>query len=154
MALAHMPLYVGVVKLGDGPSTVCYVGYGLGLCNAAIQAEFDAGRADDYTIEIDVRPIFIPPPVITGPPPAVTTLNPATGPAATDITVAITGTGFDAAPTVNIGVAHSLVPASITPTDLVVLFSGAAHIQFPGVLPVSVKNSDGQVSNELDFTVT
>jgi hypothetical protein len=87
-------------------------------------------------------------------PPAITALNPATGPAGADITVSIAGTGFDAAPTVNIGVAHSLVPASITPTDLSVLFSGTAHIQFPGALPVSVKNGDGQVSNALDFTVT
>jgi hypothetical protein len=86
--------------------------------------------------------------------PVVTALDPATGPAATDITVAITGSGFDAAPTVNIGVAHSLVPTSITPTGVTVLFSGAAHIQFPGVLPVSVENADGQVSNALDFTVT
>ena len=34
------------------------------------------------------------------------------------------------------------------------LFSGTAHIAFPGVLPVSVTNGDGQVSNALDFTVT
>jgi hypothetical protein len=87
-------------------------------------------------------------------PPAITALSPATGPAGADITVAIAGTGFDAAPTVNIGVAHSLVPASIAPSDLSVLFSGALHIAYPGVLPVSVKNSDGQQSNVLDFTVT
>ena len=80
--------------------------------------------------------------------------NPATGPAATDITVTIAGSGFDAGPTVSIGVAHSLVPTSITPTDLSVLFSGTAHIAYPGVLPVSVTNSDGQTSNALDFTVT
>jgi hypothetical protein len=95
---------------------------------------------------------------VPGPPPAepptVTALSPATGPAGADITVAISGTRFDAGPTVNIGLAHSLVPASITPTELSVLFSGAAHIQYPGVLPVSVKNADGQVSNTLDFTVT
>jgi IPT/TIG domain len=91
---------------------------------------------------------------VPGPLPTITALNPATGPAGVDITVAISGTGFDAAPTVNIGTAHSLVPTSITPTDLTVLFSGAAHIAYPGVLPVSVTNSDGQVSNALDFTVT
>jgi hypothetical protein len=86
--------------------------------------------------------------------PTITALSPDTGPAAADITVDITGTGFVAGATVNIGVAHSLPPISLTPTDLSVLFSGAAHIQFPGVLPVSVKNSDGQMSNALDFTVT
>jgi hypothetical protein len=86
--------------------------------------------------------------------PTITVLSPDTGPAATDITVDITGTGFAAGATVNIGVAYSLPPISVTPTDLSVLFSGAAHIQFPGVLPVSVKNSDGQVSNAIDFTVT
>jgi hypothetical protein len=86
-------------------------------------------------------------------PPTISALNPATGPAATDITVDITGTGFAAGATVNIGVAHSLVPANITPTGLSVLFSGTAHIAYPGVLPVSVENSGGQVSNALDFTV-
>jgi hypothetical protein len=93
-------------------------------------------------------------PVPLAEPPAITALSPDTGLAAADITVDITGTGFAAGATVNIGVAHSLVPASITATDLSVLFSGAAHIAYPGVLPVSVKNPDGQVSNALDFMVT
>jgi IPT/TIG domain len=87
-------------------------------------------------------------------PPAITALNPVTGAAGADITVNITGTGFDAGATVNVGVAHSLVPTSSAPTALSVLFSGASHIQYPGVLPVSVTNADGQVSNALDFTVT
>src|ERR1700746_4021131 len=71
---------------------------------------------------------------IPGPPsalaPTITALNPDTGPAGADITVSIAGTGFDAGPTVNIGTAHSLAPASITPTDLSVLFSGSAHIAY------------------------
>jgi hypothetical protein len=95
---------------------------------------------------------------VPGPPPAeaptITALNPATGAAGADITVSIAGSGFDAGPTVNIGTAHSLVPTSITPTDLTVLFSGTAHIAYPGILPVSVRNADGQTSNALDFTVT
>jgi hypothetical protein len=95
---------------------------------------------------------------VPGPPPTeaptITALNPATGLAGADITVAIAGTGFDGGATVNVGVAHSLVPTSSAPTDLTVLFSGTAHIAYPGVLPVSVQNSDGQMSNALDFTVT
>jgi hypothetical protein len=34
------------------------------------------------------------------------------------------------------------------------VFSGTAHIEFPGTLPVSVENIDGQVSNTLDFIAT
>jgi hypothetical protein len=86
--------------------------------------------------------------------PAITALNPATGPAGTDITVDITGTGFGLYASVNIGEAHSLPPISVSATDLKVLFSGTAHIAYPGTLPVSVTNSDGQTSNALDFTVT
>jgi IPT/TIG domain len=86
--------------------------------------------------------------------PAITAINPATGPAGADITVDITGTGFGLFASVNIGEAHSLAPSSVSPTDLNVLFSGTAHIAYPGVLPVSVQNSDGQVSNALDFTAT
>jgi hypothetical protein len=86
--------------------------------------------------------------------PTVTALNPATGPAGADIEVDITGTGFGLYATVNIGEAHSLAPSSVSPTDLKVLFSGTAHIAYPGVLPVSVTNSDGQTSNAMDFTVT
>ena len=86
--------------------------------------------------------------------PAITALNPATGPAGADITVDITGTGFGLFATVNIGEAHSLAPLSVSPTDLSVLFSGTAHIAYPGTLPVSVQNSDGQVSNAVDFTAT
>jgi hypothetical protein len=91
---------------------------------------------------------------IAVPAPTITALNPATGPAGADITVDITGTGFGLFARVNIGEAHSLAPLSVSPTDLSVLFSGTAHIAYPGTLPVSVQNSDGQVSNEVDFTAT
>jgi hypothetical protein len=95
---------------------------------------------------------------VPGPPPAaaptITALNPATGPAGADITIGITGAGFDVGATVNIGSAHSLVPLSNNTDHLSVLFSGTAHIAYPGVLPVSVTNGDGQTSNGLDFTVT
>jgi hypothetical protein len=121
------------------------------LLRSSYPEDFLDNDHDIYVVANHYAGVPGPPPAE---PPAITALNPATGPAGADITVAIAGTGFDPAPTVNIGVAHSLVPTSITPTDLSVLFSGALHIAYPGVLPVSVKNSDGQVSNALDFTVT
>src|ERR1700739_3182601 len=62
--------------------------------------------------------------------PAITALNPATGPAGADITVDITGTGFGLFVTVNIGEAHSIPPSSVSATDLTVLFSGTAHIAY------------------------
>lgn len=59
MALPHMPLYVGIVSLADdGPRLVCYVGFSPGLCNAAIQAERDQGRADAWSIVIDQWPVY------------------------------------------------------------------------------------------------
>ena len=92
----------------------------------------------------------VPPPAA---PPTVTALNPATGPANTDITVDITGTGFDTGATVNIGTAHSIVPSNITPTDISVLIK-AVNIAAAGTLAVSVTNGDGQESNAVNFTVT
>jgi hypothetical protein len=86
--------------------------------------------------------------------PTITALNPATGPAGADILVDITGTGFGLYTSVNIGEAHSIAPSSVSPTELKVFFSGTAHIAYPGTLPVSVTNGDGQASNALDFTVT
>jgi IPT/TIG domain len=124
------------------------------LLRSSYPDDFKDNDHDIYVVANHYAGVPGPPPAEVGPPPTVTVLNPATGPANTDITVSITGTGFGAGATVNIGTAHSLVPTNITPTDLTVLFSGAAHIQYPGVLPVSVQNADGQVSNTLDFTVT
>jgi hypothetical protein len=85
--------------------------------------------------------------------PALTALNPSTAPANADVTVGITGAGFIAGATVNIGTAYGLIPASATATDLSVVIA-AVNITFPGTLPVSVKNGDGQYSAPLDFTVT
>jgi hypothetical protein len=87
------------------------------------------------------------------PAPTLTALNPSTALAGADVTVDITGTGFDAGVTVNIGAAYGLTPTSATATDLTVPIA-AVNIRFPGVLPVSVKNGDGQYSSPLDFTVT
>ena len=121
------------------------------LLRSSYPEDFTDNDHDVYVVANHYASVPEPPPAEA---PAITALNPATGPAGADLTVNIAGSGFDAGPTVNIGVAHSLVPTSITPTDLSVLFSGTAHIAYPGVLPVSVKNGDGQVSNALNFTVT
>jgi len=83
----------------------------------------------------------------------LTALAPNTGPANTDITVQITGTGFDPLASVNIGIAYGLIPSSVSPTELSVVV-GAVNVAQAGTLGVSVKNPDGQVSNVLDFTVT
>jgi hypothetical protein len=124
------------------------------LLRSSYPDDFRDNDHDIYVVANHYADVPGPPPAEAGPAPAVTALNPATGPANTDITVSITGTGFNTGATVNIGTAHSLVPTNITPTDLTVLFSGAMHIQYPGVLSVSVTNADGQTSNALDFTVT
>jgi hypothetical protein len=125
------------------------------LLRSSYPDDFKDNDHDVYVVANHYAGVPGPPPAE---PPAITALSPATvpaqWPAGADITVAISGTGFDAGPTVNVGVAHSLVPTSITPTDLSVLFSGTAHIAYPGVLAVSVTNADGQTSNALDFTVT
>jgi IPT/TIG domain-containing protein len=104
----------------------------------------------DYGFQNWVKTVYqaTPPPA-----PAITVLSPATGPANTDITVNITGTGFDSRATVNIGTAFGLIPSSVTPTDLSVLVQ-AVNIAQAGTLAMSVTNGDGQVSNSLDFTVT
>jgi hypothetical protein len=115
--------------------------------------DFKDNDHDIYVVANHYAGVPGPPPAEAGSPPTVTALNPATGPANTDITVSITGTGFNTGATVNIGTAHSLVPTNITPTDLTVLVA-AVNIAQPGTLPMSVRNADGQTSNVLDFTVT
>ncbi len=85
--------------------------------------------------------------------PTITALNPDTGPANTDATVAITGTGFDSGAQVQVGA--SLIAPSGTPTatDLSVLIP-AADLANIGTVQISVRNGDGQTSGTLDFNVT
>jgi IPT/TIG domain len=83
----------------------------------------------------------------------ITSLTPNTAPHNADVQVTIAGTGFQAGDTVNIGVAHSLVPDSLTPTSIVVTVR-AINIAAAGTLAMSVTNSAGQTSNSLNFTVT
>jgi hypothetical protein len=87
------------------------------------------------------------------PGPTLITLTPNTSPAGADVTVTIAGNGFKEDDTVNIGVAHSLVPDSITPTEIVVTVR-ATNVAEAGVLSMSVTDSKGKTGNALDFTVT
>jgi hypothetical protein len=87
------------------------------------------------------------------PPPTITALSPNSAPANADVTVTITGTGFRPGATVTVGIALGHVPTGITPTELSLVIP-AKNIEFPGVLPVKVVNSDGQESNILDFTAS
>lgn len=86
------------------------------------------------------------------PVPVIESLTPATGPAGTDLTLDIVGTGLDAEPTINVGNAYGLVPSAVSPTALSVTIK-AGNIAMPGILPVSVSTRGGQ-SNALDLTVT
>jgi hypothetical protein len=84
--------------------------------------------------------------------PSLTTLTPSTTPHNVAFSLVIAGTGFDADPTVTVGVAI-IVPTSISPTSLTVPV-GAAAILNPGSLNVSVTNQDGKTSNTLPLTLT
>jgi hypothetical protein len=149
--LSNMQMILAVGKDINDQLTSLYVGYDFQAAQAAVTA---ANPAIGYIFRDPVAAtvaIRATPPA--APPPAITTLTPATGPANTDITVDITGTGFDSGATVNIGTAHSIAPSNITPTDITVLIK-AVNIAAAGTLAVSVTNGDGQVSNALDFTAT
>jgi len=85
--------------------------------------------------------------------PTLSSVTPATGPAAADITVALAGTGFDAGATVDVGGVTLTPEAGGTATDLSVIITAAA-IPSAGPVQVAVKNSDGQWSNQVAFDVT
>ena len=87
------------------------------------------------------------------PAPKITTLAPSTTVHNADTSITITGTGFYAGATVNVGVAFGLVPTNISPTSIVVPVK-AINIALAGTLAVSVQNADGQSSNSLNLTVT
>lgn len=87
------------------------------------------------------------------PPPTITALTPSTAPANADVEVEITGSDFSGGVTVEIGTAYGLVPTTIMPTTISVVFE-AINIEQPGTLPVKVKNGDDQYSNAVDFVVT
>jgi IPT/TIG domain len=85
--------------------------------------------------------------------PTVTALNPSSTPANADVTVNITGTGFDAGAKVMVGPTEASPTGTPTATDLSVLIP-AAGISMPGAVEISVKNGDGQTSNAMSLTLT
>ena len=85
--------------------------------------------------------------------PTVTALNPNSTPANADVTLNITGTGFDSGAKVMVGPAEVSPTGTPTATDLSVLIP-ASNISNPGAVEVSVKNGDGQTSNVMSFTLT
>lgn len=85
--------------------------------------------------------------------PTLTVLNPNSTPANANVTVAITGTGFDSGAKVMIGPTEVSPTGTPTPTDLSVLIP-AADISIPGAVQISVKNGDGQTSNTMSLTLT
>jgi hypothetical protein len=85
--------------------------------------------------------------------PTLVALNPNTAPANIDVTVNITGTGFDAGAKAVIGTTALSPMGSPTQTAFSVVIP-AAQIATAGAHAVSVKNGDGQLSNAINFSVT
>jgi hypothetical protein len=85
--------------------------------------------------------------------PVLSALEPDTAPANADITVNVTGTGFDASAKVLVGTTELSPTGTPTPTALSVLIP-AADIANAGTVELSVKNGDGQTSNQKTFTLT
>jgi hypothetical protein len=85
--------------------------------------------------------------------PTLVALNPATAPANLDVTVNVTGTGFDAGAKALIGTTAFSPIGTVTQTAFSVVIP-AAQIATAGTRAVSVKNGDGQLSNAINFSVT
>jgi hypothetical protein len=85
--------------------------------------------------------------------PTVTALNPSSTPANADVTLAITGTGFDSGAHVMVGPTEVSPTGTPTPTDLSVLVP-AATISIAGAVDITVKNGDGQLSNVTSLTLS
>ena len=114
----------------------------------------DPAASSLIDITFSVRPVAPATIKIHQPPaPVLEALNPDTAPAGADLTLDMTGTGFDPGATVNVGAAYGLVPSSVSETSLSVLVK-ALNILLPGTLVVSVLNSDRQQSNDLTLTLT
>jgi IPT/TIG domain len=114
----------------------------------------DPAASSLIDITFSVRPVAPATINIHQPPaPVLSALNPATAPAGADLTLDLTGTGFDPGATVNVGVAYGLVPSSVSATSLSVLVK-ALNVALAGTLAVSVLNSDRKQSNELPLTLT
>lgn len=85
--------------------------------------------------------------------PTLTSITPNTGPANTDVTIAVVGTNFDPGAILIFGTAEASPSAPATPTDMSVDM-GAAALPQPGTIMCMVRNSDGIDSNALPFTAT
>jgi hypothetical protein len=85
--------------------------------------------------------------------PTLTSITPNTGPANTDVTIAIVGTDFDSGAILIFGTAYASPSAPATPTGMSVDM-GAAALPQPGTIMVNVRNSNGLDSNALPFTAT
>jgi IPT/TIG domain len=85
--------------------------------------------------------------------PTLVALNPNTAPANLDVTVNITGTGFDAGAKALLGTTAVSPMGTVTQTAFSVVIP-AAQIATTGAHTVSVKNGDGQLSNAINFSVT
>jgi hypothetical protein len=85
--------------------------------------------------------------------PTLTALNPTGAPANADVTVNVTGSGFDLGATAIVGATRLDPTGTPTQTTFSVVIP-AADIAAAGAVQVSVKNGDGQLSNALNFTVT
>jgi uncharacterized membrane protein len=85
--------------------------------------------------------------------PTLVALNPNTAPANLDVTVNVTGTGFDAGAKAVIGTTALSPMGTVTQTAFSVVIA-AAQIATAGAHAVSVKNGDGQLSNAINFSVT
>ena len=85
--------------------------------------------------------------------PTLVSLTPDTGPANTDITIAINGTNFDPDAIVMFGTAYVTPSSPPTATDMSVDI-GAIALPQPGTIMVTVRDSNGLDSNALPFTAT
>jgi hypothetical protein len=84
--------------------------------------------------------------------PNVTAIAPTTTVHNVAFTLTITGTGFDASPTVLVGGLAQIVTAATLTSLTVTVRAGA--IPVAGAVNVQVRNADGQLSNTTPLTVT
>jgi hypothetical protein len=108
----------------------------------------------DSLINFAISPRIVNPDVISlDPVPTLVSLTPDTGPANTDITIAINGTNFDPNAIVLFGTAYVTPSSPPTATDMSVDI-GAVALAQPGTIMVTVRDSNGLDSNALPFTAT
>lgn len=85
--------------------------------------------------------------------PVLTAISPYSTPANANMTLAVRGRGFDRGVVVMVGPTSISPVGAPTSTDATVQVP-AANISIAGAVNITVKNSDGQVSNILSLTLT